>query len=292
MKLAVITSGGDAPGMNATISSIFSAARINNIEVIFFKEGFKGIYENKKFESLDKLENISNLGGTILKSSRFNFKDKKIQDIAISNLKKEYISHLIVIGGDGSYRAAQEISTRIPTLFIPATIDNDIPYSIGFDTALNSAVKSIDNIRDSAISHNRNFLVEVMGNRCGQLTYFSHLAAAGTFSIVSELELDLELLIDRLNNNKYNVVLVSENVDVSNLMKKIEGRLKEGKELKKSVLGHTVRGGTPSARDRYLGKIYGITVVSDILSGKENCIVDISDKLNSIDLKYHRYMIK
>jgi 6-phosphofructokinase 1 len=289
MKIGILTSGGDAPGMNSAIHSCITLAKLKNIEMICFLKGLEGVYKNNYIDSKDLVVN-SSLGGTILKSSRFgDFIKPEIQEKCINNLKSLKISNLIIIGGNGSLEAAKILSKDFNTVVIPATIDNDIKetISIGFDTAINNAMKSIDNIKDSAISHDRIFFIEVMGNKSGKIAYNLMLSNVG-IAIQNEINTDIDLLAKKIVEQ--NILIVSENIENRSILENLE------KKLKKNVihikLGHIQRGGNPTYIDRALGTIYGIKAFENI-SKSINGLVSIKDyeDIQRIDNKIYNILL-
>lgn len=291
MRIGILTSGGDAPGMNACIEAIYNSLS-GRAEIIGFIAGLKGVYE-KQFLIMKReyVEEIHKRGGSILKSSRFGdqFLKKDVQERSISNLKELGIDFLIVIGGNGSMKAAEVFRKGIKTLFIPATIDNDVEgmESIGFDTALNNAMEAIDRVRDSAKSHDRHFIVEVMGNQSGNIAY-NLMLSSNSPSIIKEAGVDINTVCQKMREDSHSVVIFSEALgDVEEYRRKIEGIL--GEEVRTTTLGHIQRGGTPSARDRILATLYGIRCAEKIRAGLDG-IVHLED-INKIDLNvYQSYL--
>ena len=261
-KIAVLTSGGDAPGMNVAIRAVVRSAIHYGMKAYGVQDGFKGLSENDIFPLTRKhVTRIINRGGTILGSARYpEFKEKKTQLKAVDNLKKRDIEGLIVIGGDGSFRGAQALSKLgIRTIGLPATIDNDIAstdYSIGFFTALDTAVESIDKLRDTSFSHQRCSVVEVMGRHCGDLGLYAGIAVGSEFIVTPETGFDKSKTIAEVKksfdrNKRHAIVVVTENMtDVHQLAKDIEKATTH--ETRATVLGHVQRGGTPQAFDRVL----------------------------------------
>ena len=261
-KIAVMTSGGDAPGMNTAIRAVVRSGFHYGFEVYGINNGFKGLYEDNIFKmERQDVSRIINRGGTILGSARFpEFKEEPAQKQGAENLTKRDISALIVLGGDGSFKGAQSLVPYGLTVFgIPATIDNDIAatdYSIGFFTALDTAVESIDKLRDTSFSHQRCSVVEVMGRNCGDLALYAGIAVGSEFIITPETGFLKEKTIRSVQesfdrNKRHAIVVVTERMtDVSELAKEIEART--GHASRATVLGHVQRGGTPQAFDRVL----------------------------------------
>lgn len=284
-KIAVLTSGGDAPGMNAAIRAVVRKAIYEGLEVVGIKQGYQGILE-RNFEAmtLGDVGDIIQRGGTKLYSARFpQFKEDAVQAEAISILREEGIDGLIVIGGDGSYRGAMSLTEKgFPCVGVPGTIDNDIPgteYTIGFDTALNTVMYSIDKIRDTATSHENSFIVEVMGRDAGDIAVWAGVAAGAETVVIPEIDFDIDMVISRLQRSadrgkKHSIIIVAEGVmsghTLANLLKE-----KAGIETRVSVLGHMQRGGSPTARDRVLASRFGARAVELLLEGKAGVAVGI-----------------
>ncbi|MER2038429.1 MAG: 6-phosphofructokinase [Solibacillus sp.] len=277
-KIAVLTSGGDAPGMNAAIRAVVRKARFHDVEVVGVYHGFQGLYKGN-YELLDigSVGDIIQRGGTKLFSARFpEFKEEEYQLKAIERMKEAGIEGLVVIGGDGSYRGAMELTKKgFPCVGIPGTIDNDVPgteYTIGFDTALNTVVESIDKIRDTATSHENTFVIEVMGRDAGDIALWAGLAAGAESILIPEEDFDLEAIITRLERGaargkRHSIIIVAEGVmNGHKLAKQLEERT--GVKIRTSVLGHIQRGGSPSARDRVIAGRLGARAVELLLENK------------------------
>lgn len=299
-KIAVLTSGGDAPGMNAAIRAVVRSCLHYGIEPYGVYDGFKGLYENK-IEPLDRkdVSRIINRGGTILGSARFlEFKELAYQEQAVKNLKNKDINGLIVIGGDGSFRGALALNKLgVYTIGIPATIDNDIAgtdYTIGFFTALDTAVESIDKLRDTSFSHQRCSVVEVMGRHCGDLALYAGIAVGSEFIVTPETGFDKALTLEKVKesferNKRHAIVVLTEKMtDVFELSRDIEETTSH--ETRATVLGHVQRGGTPQAFDRVLStemaerSVYLLsqneTSKVVILKGKEITELDMERAVN------------
>jgi 6-phosphofructokinase 1 len=261
-KIAVLTSGGDAPGMNVAIRTIVRTGLHYGMEVYGIYEGYKGLVEGQ-IEPLSRedLSRIMNRGGTILRSARYpEFEQLDVQKKGIEKLKEKGIEGLVVIGGDGTYKGGLAVHRLgIPTVAIPGTIDNDIPstdYSIGFFTALETAMDSMDKLRDTSFSHHRCSVVEVMGRHCGDLALYAGIAVGSEFIITPETGFDLNRILTAINdsyNRKKNheIVIVTEKMtDVNELAKIINQQTKY--ETRATILGHVQRGGSPTAYDRVL----------------------------------------
>lgn len=277
-KIAVLTSGGDAPGMNATIRSIVRSGIQNGLEVYGIEEGYLGLVEGKIFKmERNSVTNIINRGGTILGSARLpNFKEDEVAQKAVDELKKRGIEAVITIGGDGTYRGALKLTGMgINCIGLPGTIDNDIAsseFTIGFDTAVNTAVDAIDKLRDTSNSHQRCSIVEVMGRYCGDIAYAAAVATGADLVITSETGFSLEEVIDtvkRCQNNKsrHVLIVITEHItDVRELAKQI--REYTGFDSRATILGHIQRGGQPSPFDRVLATRLGIAAVEELLKGE------------------------
>lgn len=284
-KIAVLTSGGDAPGMNAAIRAVVRKAAFHGIEVVGIKHGYQGLL-NGDIEPLDlgSVGDIIQRGGTKLFSARcLEFKEDAAQERAIANLRAAGVDGLVVIGGDGSYRGAMGMVNKgFPVVGVPGTIDNDIPgteYTIGFDTALNTVVESIDKIRDTANSHENSFIVEVMGRDAGDIALWAGLAAGAETVLIPEEEYNLDEIITRLERGaargkKHSIIIVAEGVMSGNdLAKLIKDKI--GIDTRVSVLGHIQRGGTPTARDRVLASRFGALAVELLMDGKSGRAVGV-----------------
>ncbi|WP_264989126.1 6-phosphofructokinase [Lysinibacillus piscis] len=284
-KIAVLTSGGDAPGMNAAVRAVVRKAAYHGIEVVGVKYGYEGL-TNGQFEELD-LGSVGSLiqrGGTFLNSARFpEFKEDAVQQKALDNLQAAGIEGLVVIGGDGSYRGAMTLVAKgFPVVGIPGTIDNDVPgteYTIGFDTALNTVVEAIDKIRDTATSHENSFVVEVMGRDAGDLALWAGLAAGAETVLIPEEAYDLDDIVERLERGaargkKHSIIIVAEGVMPGHKIAELL-EAKTGKKTRVSVLGHMQRGGSPTARDRVLASQFGAYAVELLMEGKAGRAVGV-----------------
>lgn len=287
-KIALLTSGGDAPGMNAAIRAVVRTGIYHNLEVYGIQRGFAGLIEGtmKKMD-LGSVADIIQRGGTILQTARSKeFTTPEGRQIALNNLKRNEIEGLVVIGGDGSFRGAMELNKLgFPVIGVPGTIDNDIygtERTIGFDTALNTAIDAINRIRDTAISHERVFIVEVMGRDSGWIALEAGLAGGAESILVPELEPNYNEVVERLKRGidrgkRYSIILVAEGVDSAyNVRKKIEDMM--GIDIRVTVLGHIQRGGTPTAVDRIIASKMGGLAVELLLKGKSNLMTGIIGK--------------
>ncbi|MFC7684387.1 6-phosphofructokinase [Ureibacillus sp. GCM10028918] len=286
-RIAVLTSGGDSPGMNAVIRAVVRKANFHGVEVMGVYHGYEGFIEGRmELLDLGSVGGIIQRGGTKLFSSRCpKFKEEQYQLQGIKNMKEAGVEGLVVIGGDGSYRGALELTKKgFPSVGVPGTIDNDIPgteYTIGFDTALNTVIESIDKIRDTATSHENSFIVEVMGRDAGDIALWAGLAAGAESILIPEEEYDIEDIISRIEHGiargkKHSIIIVAEGVMAGSELAKI---LKEKADIttRVSVLGHIQRGGSPSARDRVLAGLFGAKAVEVLLEGRSGRAVGIKN---------------
>lgn len=294
-KIAVLTSGGDSPGMNAAIRAVVRKGIFHHLEVYGVYQGYSGLINGnfKKLE-LGSVGDIIHRGGTILQSARcLEFKTLEGQKKGLEQLKNAGIEGLVVIGGDGSYRGAQALSKLgFPCIGVPGTIDNDIPgteVTIGFDTALNTVIEAIDKIRDTASSHERTFIIEVMGRNAGDLALLAGLAGGAETIIIPEDKYNISDVVDRLKRGsergkKHSIIVVAEGVSSG-----IEFSEKLKKEIdietRVSVLGHIQRGGSPTAQDRVLASRLGARAVELLLEGKSSRAVGVeNNKLVDYDI--------
>lgn len=311
-KIGVLTSGGDAPGMNAAVRAVVRAGCESGLEVYGIDHGYEGLM-NDKMELMDlrSVSDIINRGGTKLYSARSpRFATEEGMQSAIDVCKKNGIEGLVVIGGDGSFRGARDLSLRgIPCIGIPGTIDNDIAccdYTIGYDTCLNTIMQMVDRIRDTTASHDRCSVIEVMGRRAGYLALNAGMACGATSILIPEVEYDFQRdVIDRIRRTQktgkmHFVIVVAEGIGgVEELAKRIEAET--GVESRATILGHVQRGGCPSVKDRVVGSKMGYHAVQLLLKGIGNRVVamqkeeivdfDIFEALNmkkSIDLEVYK----
>jgi 6-phosphofructokinase 1 len=299
-SIGVLTSGGDAPGMNAAIRAVVRTALYHDLKVFGIKQGYHGLVFNKIQEMRSQdVAAIIQRGGTILRTARCKeFMTEEGMQKAYDNIKKNEIDALIVIGGDGSFRGATEFSNRfkIPVVGIPGTIDNDIygtDVTIGYDTALNTVVEAVDKIRDTASSHDRMFFIEVMGRDAGFLTLRAGLACGAEAILIPEVESDINKFVEYLENGyrrkkSSNIILVAEGEKEGGafeVVRKLKPYL-EGYDVRVSVLGHIQRGGSPSAYDRYIATKIGIESVRALLNNKTSIMVGIvNDKLVHVPIE-------
>lgn len=284
-KIAVLTSGGDAPGMNAAIRAVVREALFHEFEVFGVYQGYQGLINDQiKPMSRGSVGDIIQRGGTFLQSARCpEFKDPEVRKKAIANLQKRGIDALVVIGGDGSYRGAQRLNEEgIKTIGIPGTIDNDIngtDFTIGFDTALNTIIDSVDKIRDTASSHERTFIIEVMGRDAGDLAVWSALAGGAETVLVPECPKDIEEIANKIQQGiergkKHSIIIVAEGVMTGEFC---GNALKQyiNVDTRVSVLGHMQRGGTPSGMDRVLASRLGAYAVELLMEDESGYAVGI-----------------
>lgn len=285
-KIGVLTSGGDSPGMNAAIRAVVRTALFNGLECVGIKRGYEGLI-NGDIEnmSLASVGDIIHRGGTFLGSARSEyFKTEEGFKKALDVLKIFKIDGLVVIGGDGSMKGAEKLSKAgIPAIGLPGTIDNDLGYTdftIGFDTAVNTVLSAIGNIRDTSSSHGRATVIEVMGRDCGDIALYAGLAGGAESILVPEEEINIDEICERLiygrNRGKHHsIILLSEGANISphELAKEIES--KTGIECRITVLGHIQRGGSPSASDRILACKLGARAVDLLMEGKAGRAVGI-----------------
>ncbi len=300
-RIAVLTSGGDAPGMNAAVRAVVRASVFNSIECFAVYKGFQGLINNEvKLINARGVNNIINRGGTVLKSARcMEFKSKNGRLKAFNNLKAKKIDALIIIGGDGSFTGGMIFQSEFnfPVLGIPGTIDNDIfgtSHAIGYDTALNTVVDAIDKIRDTAISHNRLFFVEVMGRDAGHIALNTGIGAGAEEILIPEENMGIQRLLQSLKNSEKSgksssIVVVAEGDKTGDNVFELASYVEKNMphyEVKVSVLGHMQRGGKPSCFDRVLASRMGVFAVETLLLGKSNLMVGIDhDKLILSPLK-------
>ncbi len=287
-KIGVLTSGGDAPGMNAAVRAVVRTGIYNGLEVYGIMRGYTGMVENDIFKMESRsVANIIQRGGTILKTSRCKeFFTPEGRKQAFENLKNHSIDGLVIIGGDGSFRGAQIFSNEydIPCIGLPGTIDKDIAgtdFTIGFDTAVNTAVEAIDKIRDTADAHDRLFVIEVMGRDAGYIALHSGIATGAENILIPERKTDIEDIVNQLAEKErrhklVNMIVVAEGDEFggNEIAKVIKERLPQ-QEVRVCILGHIQRGGSPSCFDRLIASRMGYTAVECLRDGKFNVFVGI-----------------
>lgn len=276
-KIGVLTSGGDSPGMNAAIRGVVRTALSEGLEIYGIYDGYLGLFQDRMIK-LDRysVSDMINRGGTFLGSARFHkFREENIRFTSIENMNKRGLGALIVIGGDGSYMGAKQLTEMgFPCIGLPGTIDNDVAgtdYTIGYFTALETVVEAIDRLRDTSTSHQRISIVEVMGRYCGDLTMAAAIATGCEFIILPEVEFKPEDLIYEImagiaKGKKHAIVAITEHIyNVTKLAQYIEK--KTGRETRATVLGHIQRGGSPVAYDRILASRMGAYSIELLLQG-------------------------
>ncbi len=286
--IGVLTSGGDAPGMNAAVRAVVRTAISMGIKCYGIRRGYNGLIEGDIFEmQIRDVSDIIHRGGTVLYTARSPlFKTEEGLKMAIENCKKFGISGIVVIGGDGSYRGARDLSLRgVPCVGIPGTIDNDISstdYTIGFDTAMNTAMHMVDKLRDTTQSHERCSVVEVMGRHAGWLALETGIAVGATAVLVPEVAFDIDNDIvakirkTQQSGKKHFIIVVAEGVgEVQKIAEEIEE--KTGIESRATILGHVQRGGSPTVRDREMASCMGYYAVKLLSQGVGNRVVCYRD---------------
>lgn len=289
-KIAVLTSGGDAPGMNAAIRSVVRTCAYHNIEVVGVYRGYQGMIEGD-FEPMNarSVRDIINRGGTILKSARSkDFRTPEGRKVAYEKLKAAGVDSLVVIGGDGSFTGALLFNKEFsfPVMGIPGTIDNDIygtDFTLGYDTALNTVIEAIDKIRDTASSHNRLFFIEVMGRDAGHIALNSGVGAGAEEILIPEENIGLKKLLESLEKSRMtgktsSLVVVAEGDKIGKNVFELKEYVEQHHpdyDVRVSVLGHMQRGGAPSCFDRVLASRMGVKAVESLLEGKSNYMVGI-----------------
>lgn len=294
-KIGVLTSGGDAPGMNAAIRSVVRAGISHGLEVYGIYDGYRGLYEGK-IERLYR-KSVSekvNRGGTFLGTERLpEFQYEEVRQVAIENLNKYGIDALVCLGGDGTYRGALALTEMgINCIGVPCTIDNDVAgtdYTIGFDTALNTIVDAVDKLRDTSSSHRRCSIIEVMGRNCGALAIHSGIAVGAELVITSETGYNPEELVeticDAAKTKRHAIVIVAEKVtNIQEMAKLISDKTPFA--ARASILGHIQRGGCPTPRDRVLASCMGVKAIEELIKGNGgSCICEINNSLQAIPFK-------
>ena len=293
-KIAVMTSGGDAPGMNANIRAVVRTAIYHGLEIYGIEHGYEGLIDNQ-IKQMDhaSVSNIIQRGGTILKTSRSKrFFEKEYREMAFNNLQSIGIEGLVVCGGNGSYTGAKILNEEFGLAVVgtPGTIDNDLygtDFTIGYDTALNTVVDAVDKIRDTASSHNRMFFIEVMGRDAGFIALNSGIASGAEAIFIPEQTNDYKNFVKRFEKNKrdtklFSIIIIAEGDESGGAFKVAE--MFKGKypdlETRVSILGHIQRGGNPSCRDRVLASKLGAGAVDALIQGKTNIAVgEINGKI-------------
>lgn len=287
-KLAVLTSGGDAQGMNCAIAILTRLCVARGIDLYGIMEGYRGLYERNFVRlNLEKVSNIESLGGTILRTSRFlDFKEKSIINECVKFIKEENIDAVIVIGGDGSFAGARQLAEQgVNVLFIPATVDNDLRYTdrcLGFDSAVNYATSYVENVKQTMSSLGRGVVFEVMGRYCGDIALYTACSTGCDIVAVPEKKMTEEELISQAikiykEKKRMPTIVVAEKLfDVHSLASRLSNVL--GGEVKYSVVGYLQRGGAPSVLDRALAMLYSVKVIELAMEGTFNQAVGIRGK--------------
>lgn len=284
-KIAILTSGGDAPGMNAAIRAVVRSGLSHNLDVYAIYEGYAGLVEGN-IQKMDRsaVTNIINRGGTILGTARLpEFKEDEVALKGVENLKRLGIDALVAIGGDGTYQGALKLHNfGINCVGLPGTIDNDIAsteFTIGFDTAVNTAVDAIDKLRDTCNSHHRCSVIEVMGRYCGDIAFAAGVASGADFIITAETGYDEEQLIEFIKEAKEEgrrrlLIVITEKVtDTAALAQRIKAET--GFDCRATILGHIQRGGNPSPFDRVLATRLGDAAVDALIEGKSGVCMGV-----------------
>lgn len=294
-KIGILTSGGDAPGMNAAIRAAVRYGIALDMEVVGIERGYTGLLEGRFVPmGLRSVSDIIQRGGTILRTARCpEFKNPEGQEKGMKNLREAGIEGLIVIGGDGSFMGAKVLSEKgFPTIGIPGTIDNDLAYTdytLGFDTAANTILDAINKIRDTMSSHERISIIEVMGRHCGDLALYAGIGGGAEVIIVPEVKLTNEDIVNKLlefraSGKRSGIVVLAEGAGHADELTKMLVE-KTNLEIRSSVLGHIQRGGSPSNQDRYLGTSFGAHAVQLLKKGIGNRIVGIrNNEIYDIDI--------
>ena len=282
--IGVLTSGGDAPGMNAAVRAVVRSACENGMRVMAIRRGYNGLMYGDMYEmNLRSVSNIINRGGTVLYSARSpEFKTEEGLQKALNVAKEVGLDGVVVVGGDGSFRGARDLSLRgLPCVGVPGTIDNDIAcsdYTIGYDTAMNTVLEMVDRLRDTSESHDRCTVVEVMGRRAGYIALNAGIACGATTILIPEVEYDFQRdVIDRmkrtqLTGKKHFIIIVAEGIGgVEEMAKRIEAET--GVETRATVLGHVQRGGHPTVRDRVTASLMGYKAVELLKEGIGNRVI-------------------
>src|ERR1700748_1009201 len=311
-KLAVLTSGGDAPGMNPCIRSVVRTAIYNNLSVVGIRRGYQGLIEDDIFDMQARsVSNILNLGGTILKTARcLPFRTDEGMELAYQNLKKHGVDALVVIGGDGTFTGALRFSKKYPDIAVmgvPGTIDNDLygsTYTLGFDTATNTVIEAIDKIRDTADAHDRLFFIEVMGRDSGAIALRAGISCGAEAILLPEKSTAIDDLIKSLKDGQLNkksssIVIVAEgdkSGGIYDLAKTVQQEVKNY-DIKVPVLGHLQRGGAPSSFDRILGSRLGFAAVNALIAGESQKMVGLEAnhiKLTTLEeaLSHHDFKLE
>lgn len=293
--IAILTSGGDAPGMNAVIRSVVRTAIYNDLKVLAIKEGYNGLIKGDiETMTLSSVADIIHRGGTILRTARSDeFMTEEGINQALEVIKKFKIDAIVALGGDGTLRGARELARRgVKVIGVPCTIDNDLgytDYTIGFLTAVETAVSAISKLRDTSESHGRAIVLQVMGRNCGDIALYSGIAGGAESIVIPEVELDIDAIINKIKNGKkrgkkHHIIVAAEGaLDAYELAKIIEE--KGAIETRVTVLGYVQRGGVPTVQDRILASDFGYEAVNLLLSGKSGLALGYrSGKIIEVDI--------
>ncbi len=296
-KIALLTSGGDAPGMNAAIRAVVRTAIYYDVEVLGVRRGYTGLIEKDFIRmNLGSVADIIQRGGTVLLTARCDeFLTGQGQEKAVANLREEEVEGVIAIGGDGTFRGALELDKLgMPTICIPGTIDNDIPCTtatIGFDTVVNTVVDAINKIRDTATSHERIFVIEVMGRKSGFIALEAGLASGAESILIPEFPINIDAVVKNIKRGnrrgkKHSIIVIAEGAaDAMQLTKEIME--KSGLETRLSILGYIQRGGGPSAQDRLLASRMGAEAVNLLLRGERKKMLGVDgEKIRNFDIDW------
>ena len=297
-NIAILTSGGDSPGMNTAVRAAAKYAITKGLKVYGIKRGYAGMLNGEVFEMTSKdVSGIVDRGGTVLLTARCpEFKNPAVRAEAVKSLKERNIEGLVVIGGDGSFHGADLLYKEhgIKVIGLPGTIDNDIAgtdYTIGYDTALNTVLDAVSKIRDTATSHERTYLIEVMGRHAGDLALYSCMAGGGDGLLIPEKGYDMEILADTINTRRekgklHDIILVAEGVgSATDIANSLKGKVKS--EMRVTILGHIQRGGAPSALDRIIATKMSVHAVEKLIAGESGIMVGIeSNKLVTYPISY------
>ena len=296
-RIGLLTSGGDAPGMNAAIRAVVRSGIYFGMEVYGIERGYAGLIDDNVYQmEMRSVSNIVQCGGTKLRTARcLEMLTPEGQKKAVDTLQKHGIEGLVVIGGDGSFRGARVLSEQygVPTIGIPGTIDNDLEYTdytLGFDTAVNTCLDIINKLRDTMTSHERVSVVEVMGRHCGDIALYSGIASGAEIIVVPEIEFDMNEIINRINrsraNGKHsNIIVIAEGVmSAEEFAKHLQGHTAH--DVRPTCIGHVQRGGSPSMADRMLAAQFGNKAVRLLHEGIGNRVVGIRNN-KIIDMDIH-----
>lgn len=286
-RIGVLTSGGDAPGMNACIRAVVRTALHNNFEVLGIKRGYHGlVYDNVTELRIDSVSDIVQRGGTILNTARcLEFKTQEGMDKALKTIEKYKLDGIVAIGGDGTFRGAKDLySHGINTVCIPGTIDNDLAYTdytLGFDTAVNTCLYLINNLRDTMTSHERISIVEVMGRNCGDIALYAGVAGGAEAIIIPEVPVNLDeivkkMMMSRNRGKQSNIIVLAEGAGNAETLEK-ELSKKMDISIRSTIIGHVQRGGAPTMADRVLASRFGYHAVELIQNGIGNRVVGIKE---------------